>query len=85
MIEAHRESTFMRAMLAGLLFSAAIRLSSSLLGKVVEQPWWGIALTVGVATAVAAFAWHNFRVYEREKIRSEAGSQRRSTSLARMS
>jgi hypothetical protein len=69
MIVAHRESKFMSALFAALLFSTVIRLSGRLAGKFSEQPWWSIALTVGVATAVAAFTWRNYRVHEREKIR----------------
>ena len=65
---AERESKFMSATFAVLLASVVLRISDRLMGSLREQPWWSIALTIGLAAAVAAYTWRTYRVYEREKI-----------------
>jgi hypothetical protein len=68
-MEAYRESKFMTAVFAALVFSTVVRLSDGLGGKISEQPWWGIALTAVAASGAAAFVWRMYRVYERGKLR----------------
>ena len=67
-MEVQRESKFMRALFAVLVFSSVLRLGGRLMGKLGEQAWWSVALTVAAAAAAGAFIWHMYRVYERDKI-----------------
>ena len=66
-MEVQRDSRFMRALFAVLVFSTVMRLGERLAGKLGEQQWWTLALTVAAAAAAAAFIWHMYRVYERDK------------------
>lgn len=65
-MEIQRESKFMRALFAALVFSTIFRLAGRVLGEVAEQQWWTVALAIAAGGAAAAFIWHMYRVYERD-------------------